>query len=76
MSWAAFEIGEVAQLGVVREHLDRRRDVEPQRPLQDANLRVLVVLGEGDRPAVASGASGAAAAVQVVLAVAGAARSG
>ena len=67
---------QVAQLRVVGEHLDRRRDVEPQRALQDAHLRVLVVLGQRDRPAVAAGAGGATAAVQVVLAVAGAARSG
>ena len=42
---------------------------QPQRPLQDAHLSVLVVLGQRDRPAVAPGAGGAAAAVQVVLAV-------
>ena len=45
--------------------------VEAQRPLQDAHLGVLVVLGERDRPAVAPGARRAAAAVEVVLAVAG-----
>src|SRR3954469_16343549 len=35
------EFREVAQLGVVREHLDRRGNVQPQGPLQNADLRVL-----------------------------------
>ena len=62
---------QILELRVVREHLDRRAELEPEGPLEDAHLGVLVVLGQRDRPAVAPGASRATAAMQVVLAIAG-----
>ena len=60
---------QVAQPDVVAEDLDRRRQRQAQRALEDAHLGVLVVLDERHGPAVAPGPGRPARPVEVVLGV-------
>src|SRR5262245_58660149 len=64
MGSVAVEGGEVVQPRVVAEHLDRRGQRQAEGALEDAHLRVLVVLDERHRPSVPPGPGGAPGAVE------------